>query len=90
MIKQCALQFITILLVFSAAPDSIRAQQLEHRGFMIDMTRISQGFIQKFQVEPLTLALGFSGALGVGIISGGLPAVQVVRRTVSEGLRRIG
>ncbi|HEX6063067.1 MAG TPA: family 20 glycosylhydrolase, partial [Longimicrobiales bacterium] len=42
MIKQCALQFITILLVFSAAPDSIRAQQLEHRGFMIDMTRMKE------------------------------------------------
>ena len=42
MIKQCALQFITILFVFSAAPDSIRAQQLEHRGFMIDMTRMKE------------------------------------------------
>ena len=56
----------------------------------VDMTRISQGFIQNFQVEPLTLALGFGVAVGVGIISGGFPAVQVVRRTVSEGLRRIG
>jgi ABC-type antimicrobial peptide transport system permease subunit len=56
----------------------------------IDMTRLSQGFLQHFQVEPLTLALGFCVALGVGIISGGLPAVHVVRLTVSDGLRRVG
>jgi putative ABC transport system permease protein len=56
----------------------------------IDMTRLSQGFLQQFQVEPLTLALGFGVALGVGVISGGLPAVHVVRLTVSDGLRRVG
>jgi hypothetical protein len=42
MIKQRSLQFVTVLLLFSAAHDCISAQQLEHRGFMIDMTRMKE------------------------------------------------
>lgn len=42
MIKQRSVQFITALLLFSAAPGSVRGQQLEHRGFMIDMSRMKE------------------------------------------------
>jgi hypothetical protein len=42
MIKQRFLPFITVLLLCSAAHDSLGAQQLEHRGFMIDMTRMKE------------------------------------------------
>jgi hypothetical protein len=42
MIKQRFLPFITVLLLFCVAPGGIGAQQLEHRGFMIDMTRMKE------------------------------------------------
>jgi hypothetical protein len=41
MIRQRSLPFIITLLVL-AAPGSVRGQQLEHRGFMIDMTRMKE------------------------------------------------
>jgi putative ABC transport system permease protein len=54
----------------------------------IDMTRITGGFMSQFQVEPATLALGLGIALVVGIISGGVPAFNVARLQVAEGLRK--
>jgi hypothetical protein len=42
MIQQRSLQLITALLLFSAAHGSVHGQQLEHRGFMIDMSRMKE------------------------------------------------
>jgi hypothetical protein len=42
MIRHRSLQFITTLLFLTAARGSIHGQQFEHRGFMIDMTRMKE------------------------------------------------
>jgi putative ABC transport system permease protein len=56
----------------------------------VDWGKLSMGFITDFQVGLPTLAMGFSIALVVGVVCGGIPALRVSRLTVSEGLRRIG
>jgi len=56
----------------------------------VDMSGLSQGFLARFTVEPLTVALGMGIAGLVGLIAGGVPALHVTRMTVSEGLRLIG
>jgi putative ABC transport system permease protein len=56
----------------------------------VDLSKLSVGFIRSFQVELPTVALGLGIALVVGLTSGGLPAFQVARLTVSDGLRRLG
>ncbi len=56
----------------------------------LDLSRVTMGFIQHFNVELPTLVLGFGIALVVGLVCGGIPALHVSRLTVAEGLRRIG
>jgi putative ABC transport system permease protein len=56
----------------------------------VDRSKVTMGFLRHFEVEPSTLGLGCLIALVVGVITGGLPALQVTRLTVSEGLRRLG
>jgi putative ABC transport system permease protein len=56
----------------------------------VDLSKLSMGFLRSFQVELPTVALGLGIALVVGLTSGGLPAFQVARLTVSDGLRRLG
>ena len=56
----------------------------------VDLSEASMGFIQSFQIELPTIALGLGIALIVGIVSGGIPALHVSRLTVSDGLRRLG
>jgi ABC-type antimicrobial peptide transport system permease subunit len=57
---------------------------------VVDLSKLSMGFIRSFQVELPTVALGLGIALVVGLTSGGLPAFRVARLTVSDGLRRLG
>jgi hypothetical protein len=59
MIKRC-LQLITIPLLFSAAHDDIRAQQLEHRGFMIDMTRMKEADEYYFSLVDQLALFGYN------------------------------
>ncbi len=56
----------------------------------IDISALSQGFIQSFDVEVSTIAMGLGISILVGLVSGGIPAFLASRRTVSEGLRLIG
>jgi hypothetical protein len=42
MTRHRSLRFLIVLLLFSTPDDSVRAQQLDHRGFMIDMTRMKE------------------------------------------------
>jgi putative ABC transport system permease protein len=48
------------------------------------------GFATTFTLFPEVLALGFGIAVGVGVLSGLVPAFQSARRPIVEGLRRVG
>ncbi len=56
----------------------------------VDLSKASMGFLRSFQVELPTVALGLAIALVVGLASGAFPALGAARRTVSDGLRRLG
>ncbi|HQR46022.1 MAG TPA: ABC transporter permease, partial [Thermoanaerobaculia bacterium] len=46
-------------------------------------------FAASFTVFPEVLALGFVIAVGVGVLSGVVPALQSARRSIVDGLRRV-
>jgi putative ABC transport system permease protein len=46
-------------------------------------------FAASFTIFPEVLALGFAIAVGVGVLSGIVPALQSARRSIVDGLRRV-
>jgi putative ABC transport system permease protein len=52
-------------------------------------THALDAFLPGFSVQPSTLAIGFSIALGLGLISGAIPAWQAARLSVVQALRRV-
>jgi hypothetical protein len=60
MIRHRSLQFITPLLLLTAASGSSRGQQLEHRGFMIDMSRMKEVDEYYFDVVDQLALFGYN------------------------------
>ena len=55
----------------------------------IPMGQITQGFLVGFTIFPATIAIGLIASLFVGLIAGGLPAINATRMSVVDGLRRV-
>ena len=56
---------------------------------LIDMGKVTQGFLQNFNVHGPTIALCLALSAGVGLIAGGLPALRASNLSVVDGLRRV-
>jgi putative ABC transport system permease protein len=56
---------------------------------VVDMGKVTQGFLQNFAVHNQTIALCIAMSAGVGIIAGGLPAMRASSLSVVDGLRRV-
>ena len=55
----------------------------------MDLSTMTQGFLQRFYVTPQTLTLCALIGLAVGVVSAGIPAWQASRRSVVDALRRV-
>ncbi len=55
----------------------------------VDMNTISQGFLDKFAPRPAALALTIFAGLGMGLVSGIIPAVQIARTNIVNAMRSI-
>jgi DNA-binding ferritin-like protein len=96
MIKRRSLPFITILLLFTAGHDGIDAQQLEHRGFMIDMTRMKEADEYYFDlVDQLALFgynalyLHFTDDQGLTVVLNSHPELVSSYAMSQETIRRL-
>jgi putative ABC transport system permease protein len=56
---------------------------------VIPMGQITQGFLVGFTIFPATMAAALIASILVGLIAGGLPAVNATRMSVVDGLRRV-
>jgi putative ABC transport system permease protein len=56
---------------------------------VIDMGKVTQGFLQNFNVHGPTIALCLALSVGVGLVAGGLPAMRASNLSVVDGLRRV-
>jgi ABC-type antimicrobial peptide transport system permease subunit len=48
------------------------------------------GFAAGMQLFPSVLAVGFGISVFIGLFAGIVPAVGAVRRSITDGLRRVG
>ncbi|HPO14694.1 MAG TPA: ABC transporter permease [Candidatus Hydrogenedentes bacterium] len=55
----------------------------------VDMNVISQGFLDRFAPKPAALTLTIFAGLGMGLISGIVPAVQIARTNIVTAMRSI-
>jgi putative ABC transport system permease protein len=56
---------------------------------MVNMTEITQGFLVNFGVNAKTVVTCLAGAVIVGFLAGGLPALRSARLSVVDGLRKV-
>lgn len=56
---------------------------------MVNMTEITQGFLVNFGVNAKTAITCLAGAVIVGFLAGGLPALRSARLSVVDGLRKV-
>jgi putative ABC transport system permease protein len=56
---------------------------------VVDMGKVTQGFLQNFGVHAKTLAVCIATSAAVGLIAGGLPALRASNLRVVDGLRRV-
>lgn len=55
----------------------------------VNMTQLTNGFLQRFYVTPETLLICFVMGTLVGLLAAGVPAWRVANRPVAEALRRL-
>ena len=55
---------------------------------MVDMGKVTQGFLQNFEVGPYPIAVCLITSTLVGLVAGGLPAMRASSMSVVDGLRR--
>jgi putative ABC transport system permease protein len=55
----------------------------------VNMGEKTNGFLVGFTIFPATAALALIASLFVGLIAGGLPAINATRMSVVDGLRRV-
>ncbi len=56
---------------------------------VINMTKVTQGFLVNFAIYPRVMAICIALAAVVGVIAGGFPAFHATRIRVVDGLRRV-
>ena len=56
---------------------------------VVNMAKVTQGFLVNFHIYPSAMAICLSTAGLVGIIAGGFPAINATRIRVVDGLRRV-
>jgi putative ABC transport system permease protein len=78
-------EFILLTLIGGAA-GSFGAHYLY---LVVDMGKVTQGFLQNFGVHAKTLAVCVATSAAVGLIAGGLPAIRASNLRVVDGLRRV-
>jgi len=56
---------------------------------VVNMTAVTQGFLQNFGVAPDTLLICLGASAAVGLLAGGFPAMRASSLSVVDGLRRV-
>jgi putative ABC transport system permease protein len=56
---------------------------------VVNMTRVTQGFLVNFTLFPQSMAICLVASLVVGLVAGGWPAMRSANMSVVDGLRRI-
>jgi len=75
-----------LLTVIGGALGSVGAHYLYS---VVDMGKVTQGFLQNFGIHAKTLAICLASSAAVGLIAGGLPALRASNLRVVDGLRRV-
>lgn len=75
-----------LLTVIGGAAGSFGAHYLYS---VVDMGKVTQGFLQNFGVHARTLAICMGTSAVVGLVAGGLPALRASNLRVVDGLRRV-
>jgi len=75
-----------LLTVIGGAAGSYGAHYLYS---VVDMGKVTQGFLQNFAIHTKTLMICLASSAGVGLIAGGLPALRASNLRVVDGLRRV-
>ncbi len=55
----------------------------------VNMTKITQGFLVNFGVDPVTIVICLAVSALVGVLAGGIPALRAANMSVVDGLRRV-
>jgi putative ABC transport system permease protein len=76
----------TLLAFIGGALGVFGAQFVFH---VVDMAKVTQGFLQDFHIHAETIAQCLGAALAVGLIAGGWPALRSASISVVDGLRRV-
>jgi len=79
------IEFI-LLTVIGGAAGSFGAHYLYS---LVDMGKVTQGFLQNFGIHAKTLAVCVVTSAAVGLVAGGLPALRASNLRVVDGLRRV-
>lgn len=56
---------------------------------LVDMAKMTQGFLTNFSVPSSTIITCLAISAGIGLLSGGLPALRATGMSVVDGLRRV-
>lgn len=75
-----------LLTIIGGAAGSVGAKLIYT---LVDMGKVTQGFLQNFAIHPKTLAICLASSAAVGLIAGGLPALRASNLRVVDGLRRV-
>lgn len=76
----------TLLAFIGGALGVFGAQFVFH---IVDMAKVTQGFLQDFHIHAETIAQCLGAAVAVGLIAGGWPALRSASMSVVDGLRRV-
>jgi putative ABC transport system permease protein len=75
-----------LLTIIGGAAGSVGAKLIYT---LVDMGKVTHGFLQNFAIHPKTLAICLASSAAVGLIAGGLPALRASNLRVVDGLRRV-
>ncbi len=75
-----------LLTIIGGAAGSVGAKLIY---MLVDMGKVTHGFLQNFAIHPKTLAICLASSAAVGLIAGGLPALRASNLRVVDGLRRV-
>jgi putative ABC transport system permease protein len=79
------IEFTTLTFIGGIA--GVIAGKLVYR--VVNMTKITQGFLVNFTLFPNSIAICIVASLVVGIVAGGWPAMRSAKMSVVDGLRRV-